>query len=297
VGNSIAWGWRRPIDNSVPGLYRIPNFWWGPHFGPKSIGIENDILFGTVGGAVQTADDGINTNFVMKLSFSSNWVSGYMDLFWGGAGQTMYGNYGHAGLRLSRLDAMSGAAISGRTTTTAISDPSTPSLSVHGTPGSTTVSYAVVGHDRNGGVTLPSSFATINNAPDTLNGSNYVIITWPAIDGVFQWDVLKANSTTSLATLQNPGIAIGATTGACNDTGGATSAYVPPTRNTTGDAAVGGKLGIGSTAYATLPAGAIGEVIYCTNCDTPASPGAACSSSGDRAGAEAHYVRGAWRCF
>ena len=99
---------------------------------------------------------------------------------------------------------MSGAAVAGRTTTTAISDPSTPTLSVHGTPGSTTVSYAVVGHDRNGGVTLPSAFATITNAPDTLNGSNYVIITWPAIDGIFQWDILKTNSTTSLATLQNP---------------------------------------------------------------------------------------------
>jgi hypothetical protein len=246
TGNSIVWGWRHPIDNSTPGISRDPNFWWGPHFGPKSIGIENDILFGTMGGVVQTADDGINTNFMMKLAFSANWVNGYMDLLWGGAGQSVYGNYGHAGWRVSRLDALSGAAVAGRSTIASISDPSTPTLSVHGTLGSTTVSYAVVGHDRNGGVTLPSAFATITNAPNTLDSSNYVIITWPLIDGIFQWDVLKTNGSTSLATSYNPGIPIGTTTISYHDTGGATSAYSSPTRNTTGDVAVGGALSVGA---------------------------------------------------
>jgi hypothetical protein len=40
-----------------------------------------------------------------------------------------------------------------------------------------------------------------------------------------------------------------------------------------------------------------GTQIYCTDCDTPGTPGAACSSSRDKAGAEAHKVRGAWKCF
>jgi len=40
-----------------------------------------------------------------------------------------------------------------------------------------------------------------------------------------------------------------------------------------------------------------GAQVYCSNCDAPASPGNACTSSGGRAGAEAHYIRGAWECF
>jgi hypothetical protein len=40
-----------------------------------------------------------------------------------------------------------------------------------------------------------------------------------------------------------------------------------------------------------------GTQIYCKNCDTPIAPGAVCSSTGDKAGAEAHKIRGAWRCF
>ena len=40
-----------------------------------------------------------------------------------------------------------------------------------------------------------------------------------------------------------------------------------------------------------------GTQIYCTDCDTPGTPGAACSSSRDKAGAEAHKVRGTWKCF
>jgi hypothetical protein len=40
-----------------------------------------------------------------------------------------------------------------------------------------------------------------------------------------------------------------------------------------------------------------GAQVYCTNCDAPAAPGNACTSSSGRAGAEAHYIRGTWLCF
>jgi hypothetical protein len=40
-----------------------------------------------------------------------------------------------------------------------------------------------------------------------------------------------------------------------------------------------------------------GAEIYCTDCDTPATAGATCSSASDRAGAEAHKIRGGWKCF
>lgn len=38
-------------------------------------------------------------------------------------------------------------------------------------------------------------------------------------------------------------------------------------------------------------------LVYCTNCNTPATPGATCATGGDNAGAEAHYIRGGWRCY
>lgn len=56
-------------------------------------------------------------------------------------------------------------------------------------------------------------------------------------------------------------------------------------------------LQLGSVAFASLGTPANGYVIYCTNCNTPATPGAACATGGDNAGAEAHRIRGAWACF
>lgn len=40
-----------------------------------------------------------------------------------------------------------------------------------------------------------------------------------------------------------------------------------------------------------------GSHSYCTNCNTPASPGATCATGGDGAGAMAYYVRGGAICF
>lgn len=52
-----------------------------------------------------------------------------------------------------------------------------------------------------------------------------------------------------------------------------------------------------TSTFTALPAGPNGTIVYCTDCDAPASEGAACSSSSGKAGAEAHYIRGAWACF
>jgi hypothetical protein len=40
-----------------------------------------------------------------------------------------------------------------------------------------------------------------------------------------------------------------------------------------------------------------GSIGNCTNCDTPASPGAVCTASGDHASAEVFRIRGALRCY
>jgi len=43
--------------------------------------------------------------------------------------------------------------------------------------------------------------------------------------------------------------------------------------------------------------GSNGASIYCSDCDTPSSQGAACTAAGDHAGAMAMRVRGSWRCY
>jgi hypothetical protein len=114
-----------------------------------------------------------------------------------------------------------------------IADPTTPpALAVFGAAGTATATYALVGHDQNGGSTLPTSFTTITNAPNTLSNTNYVEITWPAVEGIYDWDILKGNSTTSLAVHQRS-VAAGATSITFDDIGQSTSSYVTPLVNTT----------------------------------------------------------------
>jgi hypothetical protein len=40
-----------------------------------------------------------------------------------------------------------------------------------------------------------------------------------------------------------------------------------------------------------------GRIVYCSNCNTPAAQGDACATGGDNAGAEAHRIRGGWKCY
>ncbi len=104
-----------------------------------------------------------------------------------------------------------------------------------GTPGTTTATYYLVAH-VNGGVTLPSAGATITNAPNTLNSTNYVLISSPATIGSTidpwsnaTWDVLKGDTAHSIYT--NALLAAGQAA----DQGGSRSAYTAPSRNTTAD--------------------------------------------------------------
>ena len=121
--------------------------------------------------------------------------------------------------------------------------PAAPSVTVVGTPGTATLTYYLVVH-VNGGVTLVSPGTTINNAPNTLNGSNYVLIKGPTSIGSSSdpwsnatWDILKGTTSTSLYTNIN------LTPNGAGDVGGATSAYTLPTRNSTADEIHTGNVG------------------------------------------------------
>ncbi len=122
----------------------------------------------------------------------------------------------------------------GRLSASCIANPAAPTAVQTGIAGTTTLSYFLVCHDSNGGATLPSSATTITNANATLNSSNYVLISWPAVSGCASWDVLKGDTSTALAT--------GVTGLAVSDTGQATTPYTAPAANTTCDIFSGGNV-------------------------------------------------------
>ena len=172
----------------------------------------------------------------------------------------------------------------------AIADPAAATIAVVGGTASAAYGpYFVVCHDANGGVTLPSASSnTVANGPPTLSSSNYVNITWSAVSGCASFDILKGSTGTALA--------IGVTGTSYHDVGGSTSAYTAPIRNTTGDLSGLAQISTGTT-FAKLPGTVVnGMRVYCTNCDPPANPPIACTSSGARTGAFADGVNNNWLC-
>jgi hypothetical protein len=156
-----------------------------------------------------------------------------LDLYFVGYPISAYGHYGHAGLNVGLLGSTAGHADAGMVTIAQIPTPSAPTVTATGGTG-TNYSYAVVCHDWNGGVTLPSSFTTVSG-PASLSGTAYNTITPANVDGCQYYDVLKTNTSTSLRT------GAGGNAPSYRDTGQATASYSPPSRNTTGDAIVAGE--------------------------------------------------------
>lgn len=175
----------------------------------------------------------------------------------------------------------------------AIADPSAPSISVVGATGSSSYGpYFVVCHDANGGVTNVSPASnTLTNGPAALSASDYIKISWSAESGCASWDVLKGSLSEALAT-NIPGTAT-----SLNDTGQTTVAYAAPARNTTGDLAYGSILVSVGMPYAKIPAAVVnGGRFYCTDCDPPANPPAACTHIGAKTGSWVDGVNNQWLC-
>jgi hypothetical protein len=118
----------------------------------------------------------------------------------------------------------------GQITTALLATPAAPAVAVNGTAGSTSYSYFCVGHDAAGGVTAASSAGTTSTGNATLSSSNFNTVTCGPQAGIVTWDVLKTNTSTSLATgVSGNGLAT------VVDTGQSTTAYTAPARNSTGD--------------------------------------------------------------
>jgi hypothetical protein len=176
---------------------------------------------------------------------------------------------------------------------TGVPTPAAPSATQVGATGSTAYGpYYVVCHDWNGGTTYVSGGSNVvANGPATLTSTNYIQLSWTGNAGCASWDVLKGNILTALTT----GLGGGAV--AYMDVGGATSAYTPPARNTTGDVTAGTALIVNGSTFANLPVSAVnGARTWCSNCDPPANPPAACTASGLKTGAFADGVNNQWIC-
>jgi len=174
---------------------------------------------------------------------------------------------------------------------TGISNPAAPVASVVGATGAQSYGpYYVVcnGYAGNHTYYSPSS-NTIITGVTPLTSSNYIHIAWSGNSACQTWDVLKGNTTTSVAT----GLAAGTTS--FNDQGGSTSAYAGLSRNTTSDVSAIYLISNGTT-FANLPSTPVnGARIYCSNCNTPANPPTTCASS-PGTGAFAEGVNGQWIC-
>lgn len=74
---------------------------------------------------------------------------------------------------------------------TLIVSASAPSVTNFGTPGATTVSYKILALQRDGGYNVASGAGTTTTANATLNGSNYNIVTWDAVENATGYVVYR----------------------------------------------------------------------------------------------------------
>lgn len=118
--------------------------------------------------------------------------------------------------------------------TLALTTPGSPLVSVQGTPGTKTISYAIVAKN-NTGTSAASQVKTITTGATTLSGVNFNRLTWQAVPGETNgYDVYRTatNGTSPLTTGLVASVATGITT--YDDIGGAGNGATAPTVNTSG---------------------------------------------------------------
>jgi len=129
----------------------------------------------------------------------------------------------------------------------ALPAPAAPAIT-RSVAGTTTYTYYWVAVDKDGNKSLPSPAATIANGPASLAGSSRNLVTGMPVDGAVTYDLLKGNTTTSVAT--------GLISPFFYDSGTATSAYTPATSNPPGTLVVDGHVTLSALAIPTIAAGA-----------------------------------------
>ncbi|MFZ2544907.1 MAG: hypothetical protein WAW80_02945 [Candidatus Saccharimonadales bacterium] len=120
------------------------------------------------------------------------------------------------------------------------------------TGGSTSYSYYIVGIDKDGNKTVPSSAGTTSTGPASLSSTAYNYITWPPIPGAVKYDLLRGTTATSIATNIVDTRFV--------DTGVSTSAYTPSGTNPTGNLTVDGTIDLGNASDTTISRSSAGRI-------------------------------------
>jgi hypothetical protein len=183
--------------------------------------------------------------------FAGSNTSGEMSLFGGPDGGAQFNfsagataTYGRAGgfpLRFGPLYS-AGASYFSDPTVYALPNPPAPTVSVVGTAGSATLTYYVVCYAQNTVTnaivaSMPSTGATITNAPNALNSSNYVNVTASCGAGYTGAYILKGGTSgTVLLSQWGPNLT------PYSDQGGSLTSFTAPARNSTGDMSIAGYL-------------------------------------------------------
>ncbi len=94
-----------------------------------------------------------------------------------------------------------------------------------GTPGGTTYYYWVMTKYPSGQSAPPVAPAAISNAPNTLNGSNYVTVSWVQVANASSYDVLRTTGPNFPGSCSGCVVATGQTGASVNDTGAALGNY------------------------------------------------------------------------
>lgn len=128
----------------------------------------------------------------------------------------------------------------------ALGTPAAP-IVTRGGNGSTSYTYRWVAVDKDGNKSPPGPATTIANGPASLAGSARNLVTGMPVDGAVTYDLLKGNTTTSVAT--------GLIAPFFYDGGGATAAYTPATSNPPGTLVVDGHVTSSALAVPTIAAG------------------------------------------
>jgi hypothetical protein len=218
------------VDNSGEGclnFYSQPGSYASDGLNPLCLGVQDRYQFGS-------GTNGYNNNY-----YDQGDRGGTVGIeTWFDAAMNRNGYFGHANRLMGFLNAK-GITTNGSVSINALGTPPAPTLTVVGTAHTAACpTYYVVGIDRNGNKTLPSTGGTLsgNVCPNTLSGTNYIEPV-PTLDGVYKWDVLKGTTATSIFTNHLCGGAAGS--GAdCPDTGQATTAYSAPASDATGSLSV-----------------------------------------------------------
>lgn len=111
-----------------------------------------------------------------------------------------------------------------------LTTPGAPNVSPQGTPGATTVAYAISALNETG-ESIASQVKTIATSAATLTGTNYNQITWTAVRGATSYNVWRTDAPTSPATT---GLIGNVTAVSFDDTGVAGDGTEPPDVNTSG---------------------------------------------------------------